>query len=280
MGPKKLVNADIQKLLELMQAEHGRDISVYDIAFLAQTLDQRKAAIAAPDRGSYLAHLAANALEAEEFTQALSNSHSEFFRNSLTFGYLEQIVLPALMNRPGDPEIRIWSAGCAGGQEAYSLAMLLSELADRCGHRRGFRIFATDRSGAEVQGATRGIFDETALQNVRLRHLRAFFSRQNEAWVVVPELRDWIEFSEYDLLDEKTHCPPACIFGGFDLIFCANLLFYYRPEVRRRILNKLCQSLAPHGYFVTGEVERALVEPLKALKPLFLNAPIFQKNEG
>ncbi len=123
-----------------------------------------------------------------------------------------------------------------------------------------FRLIATDHAEAELAAARRGVYDEAAVRHVRLRHLRDYFRREGEAYVIAPRLRARVDFSAYDLLDEQLASPPAGIFGDFDLTLCCNLLFYYRPDRRRLILDRLQRSLSPHGYLVTGETERALVE--------------------
>ncbi|MFZ2961083.1 MAG: CheR family methyltransferase [Candidatus Ozemobacteraceae bacterium] len=272
-----------------MWERHGRDISMYDEPFLEKTLSKRVMFVSAQTLRDYLNLLAENGREAEELSRLLVIAYSEFFRNPLTFGILEQVILPALMQVPKEdhsggqadhPEIRIWSAGCAAGQEAYSLAILLCELATISGNSRGFRIFATDRSGAELAAAKKGMYNASDVQNIRLKHLRAFFTPIGDRWEVIPRLRDHIDFSNYDLLDEKTQSPPRCIFGGFDLIFCSNLLFYYRSEIRQFVLKKMFKSLSPGGFFVTGEAERAMIEPMDRLRPIFPSVAIFQKNEG
>ena len=90
--------------------------------------------------------------------------------------------------------------------------------------------------------------------------------------------KSYCSFSTHDLLDESLACPPASIYGDFDIVFCCNLLYYYRLEIQRRILDKVLRSVAPGGYLVTGEAETAIVEQVVGIRPALRPAAIFQKN--
>jgi chemotaxis methyl-accepting protein methylase len=94
---------------------------------------------------------------------------------------------------------------------------------------------------------------------------------------VIPALKDRVSFSVYDLLDERSSCPPASIYGEFDLAFCSNLLFYYRPDIRRSILNQLELCLTPDGYLVTDEAEREIVARHKGFRAVVPGATVFRK---
>ena len=265
---------------ELGQAV-DRDLTLYDAGFLTKTLAKRLAATGSGSAAAYLSRLAADPGEAAAFCRGLNITYSEFFRNPLAFALLETLILPGLVREKarttGRPEIRVWSAGCAGGQEAYSVAILLDELAATQGQAVPHRIFASDIVAAELDAARLGVYGAAALQNVRLRHLRRYFDGHDDAFSISPQLRERVDFARYDLLDARSTCPPASIYGDFDLIFCSNLIFYYRPEVRQAILAKLRCCLAPGGYLVTGEAERAIVEQAGGFAPVAPPAAVFQR---
>ncbi len=250
---------------------------------------------------AYGEHLEQSAPEAVSFFRSLRIDHSEFFRNPLTFAVLEKLILPELVagkGQCGGGEIRVWSAGCASGQEAWSLAMLLEDVAGlqsrveqaprllvppQAGNRDGrptsggpvpYRIFATDLADPDMARA--GVYHARALGNVRLHHLTKYFSEQDDSFSIVPRLRERVDFSAYDLLDSSSASPAASIYGGFDLILCCNVLFYYRPEARQRILDKVSRALSPGGYFVTGEAEKAIVAGRKTFRAVLQPAAIFQ----
>jgi chemotaxis protein methyltransferase CheR len=218
--------------------------------------------------------------EAEAFSRSLNITYSEFFRNPLAFALLEQLILPRLLGevgKSGRSEVRVWSAGCAAGQEAWSVAILLEELAAARERPVTIRIFATDVSETALALARKGVYDPAAVQNIRLKHLRDYFSAQGEAYVVTPRLRARVDFSAYDLLDARSACPPASLYGDFDLILCSNLLFYYRPDLRQHILDKVCRALSPGGYFVSGEAERDIVAKHDGFGHVAPPAAVFQK---
>ena len=295
------VGGTLEEIARVFAEAHGLDISRYDEAFLRKTISKRMAATGAGTIADYGEKVAVDRAEAGIFFRALRIDHSEFFRNPLAFAVIEKLVLPGLVEakKKSGGEVRVWSAGCASGQEAWSLAILLEELAgtrddveqasrllvpQQTGNRDGrptfpvpvsYRIFATDL--AEPDFARVGVYSAEAVGNVRSRHLQKYFSRQGESFSVVPRLRARVDFSAYDLLDRSSASPAASIYGGFDLILCCNLLFYYRQEARQHILDKICHALSPGGYFVTGEVERAMVAGHQGLRAVMSQSAVFEK---
>jgi chemotaxis methyl-accepting protein methylase len=255
------------------------DISIYNDAFLAKSIETRMKATGCATRQEYEAMLERDQGEDLTFLDSLHISYSEFFRNSLTFSVLEHIVLPKLIRNAretGRREIRIWSAGCAGGQEPYSIAILLEELIKNNCFETGYRIFASDVNKLQVRLARAGVFSEESMSNVTRKRLSSWFIRNGQQYAVHPELAEHIEFSEFDMLDSGMSCPPQSIFGGFDLVFCCNILFYYKQEQSARILSKIANCLGRDAYLVTGEAERGFVTG-NSFKEAFPQSAIFQK---
>ena len=256
------MNDELLGIIRVMSGMQN-DISRYDESFLVTSLEKRLAATSCTTLSGYRAYLSAHDGEAEALLRSLNITYSGFFRNPLTFAVLEQQVLPRLIEEKvecGTAEIRVWSAGCAAGQESYSVAILLDELLAARKIPLTFRIFATDISDDCLATARRGVFDAAAVQNVKLKHIHSCFASHNGSYPVAGRLKQRIEFSFHDLLDERSASPPGSIYGDFDLVFCCNLLFYYTHEIRQGILTKLINALSPGGYLVTGEAERAIVE--------------------
>lgn len=210
----------------------------------------------------YCSLLEQNKNEAEGFLNSLNISYSEFFRNSLTFSVLERIILPALILKKKDTrrkEIRIWSAACAAGQESYSLAMLLEEFINSDSEKINYLIFATDQCESLVNDAWEGQYSADSLNNLNLKRVKQWCTKHGDTYSVKQELKKNIDFSVFDLFSEQLSCPPASIFGDFDMVFCANLLFYYKPEFREIILEKTTTCLANGGFIITGETERDIL---------------------
>ena len=264
-------------IVEVMKSMHGLDISMYESYFLQKSIEKRITLLNLTDAGDFEHLLSENKEEANALLGSLNICYSEFFRNPLSFALLEQMILPRIIeDKPENSEIRIWSAGCAAGQEAFSIAMVLDDLIRRKEKNIRFRIFGTDISVKAIEKAGRGVYDASEVQNISLKMISQYFTRQGESYVISQNLKDCIDFSHDDLLDPRSVSPSKSIYGDFDLICCSNILFYYKPEIRQMILSKLYISLSPKGYLITGEAEREIVAKFK-FRPVMLPAAIFQK---
>jgi chemotaxis methyl-accepting protein methylase len=270
----------LEALIQSMEQGHGLDISAYEMTFLQKTVDRMRADAGGMTVEAYCDCLAGSRTESEAFCRSLRVGYSEFFRDPLTFALLEQQVIPTLIAEKEEAdgsELRVWSAGCAAGQEAWSMAILLDALCGAGEAALAYRIFATDVSEPDLNHAREGIYTAAAAGNIRLKHLQTCFSQQSDTYAIVPRLKARVDFSIYDLLDEQTVSPAESLYGDFDLILCCNLLFYYRPEIRQRILDKVCSALAPGGYFVTGETERGIVSEHQGLYAVNPPVAVFKK---
>jgi chemotaxis methyl-accepting protein methylase len=178
--------------------------------------------------------------------------YSEFFRGALTFAYLEELLLPRLAARARreSRELRIWSAGCARGEEPYSIAVLLADLA-RPGDPPA-QIFASDLDPACIAEAERGWYPAAALDRVRHGQLAHHFRAQDGGYRVRGGLRRMVAFGCYDVTSRETAAPPDSIFGGFDLVLCRHLLLYLDGPARRRLVVKLVGCLGAGGLLVLG----------------------------
>lgn len=270
---------DILRILSVMQELYGQDLSRYDESFLAKSLASRYTATGSATVDDYCICLSEIPGEADALCCSLRITYSEFFRNSLSFALLEHMVLPTLIASSRRSGLRIWSAGCAAGQEAYSLAILLHEAAIAREHPVPYRIVATDISTKELARAESGVYSAADVANVRLKQIEQAFRLCGNDYQVNQTIRDHIDFSVHDLLDPHVHSPPTGIYGDYDLVICSNLLFYYRKEIRQGILEKLDHSLAAGGYLVTGEAEREMAGQIPGLHPVCRPAAVFRKQE-
>ncbi len=269
-----------QKMAELLHKLEGIDVHVFDETFFHKLLQRRINETKCLNLTAYYSLLLKNRGEAVNLLSSLNISYSEFFRNSLTFAYLEQIVLPELARQKkqnGEHEIRIWSAATAAGQEAYSIAMLCDEYRKNSNSDLRFLVFGTDISESEIEHARQGKYHDYALNNLTFQRLTRYFQRVGSTYTMIPALRKMVSFSVFDLLNEGDNCPEASIFGYFDLVFCSNILFYYKPFVQEQILRKATHCMANGGYLVTGETEREIMKT-HSYKETFRHSAIFQKN--
>ncbi len=250
-----------KQLAGLLMRLHGVDVSRYEKSFLDKTLQKRLDENHCASPEEYCVCLEQNDQEAGNLLDSLKISYSEFFRNPLTFAVLEQIILPELVLKKGKSkrkEIRVWSAACAAGQESYSLCMLLEELKTG-GNEISYRIFATDQCETQVNEARNGRYPAEALNNLNFKRVKQWFTKRGDTYTVKPALKNYINFSVFDLFSKELCCPPESLFGDFDLVVCANLLFYYKSEYRKIILEKAVKCLAGGGYLITGETERDIL---------------------
>lgn len=257
------------------------DLTAYDSSFLKRTVESRMDSQRINSYQGYIEKLENEEQEQDVLRRSLNNSYSEFFRSPLTFDYLEYILLPLICEqkrRTQEKEIRIWSAACAGGQEAYSLAILCDELLQGKGSEITCRVFATDHCADELEKARKGLYSMQNMGKVSLDRFKKYFEleEKEEVYRVISPLKAIVDFSIFDLLSIAGSSPPSSIYGDFDIVFCSNLLFYYKHEFRQAILQKLGRSLRTGGYLITGEAEREIVKA-NSYSEVFSNSAIFQK---
>jgi chemotaxis protein methyltransferase CheR len=188
---------------------------------------------------------------ATRVTEALLNNETSFFRDMAMFDAMRDNVLPSLRSAgTALKRLRIWSAGCSTGQEAYSLAMML---ADDEASWDGWRIdiLGTDVSAATVTRARRGAYSQFEIQRgLPVRTMLRCFTQAGDEWVIDPALKQRVRFGAHNLLD------PAP--GRFDLILCRNILMYLQPEARRAVFDRLAVALEPGGVLMLGAGETVI----------------------
>jgi chemotaxis protein methyltransferase CheR len=268
----------VQNIVKTAKDLYGIELSQYDEAFLRQTIERRFEVVETKDLQGYIAYLANSETEARTLARSLNITYTEFFRNALTFAHLEQWLLPNLIDKkPSGSELRVWSAGCSTGQEAYSIAMMLENELEKGRKAFRYRIIATDISESALTQAIIGAYSEESIQTVRVRDINRFFERSENIYTVCDKLKQHISFSRYDLLDPLSANPQESIFGNFDLVICSNVLYYYKPKCQSFILKKLVNSLVGNGYLITGEAERQNLLKNSILRAIVPPSPIFQK---
>ncbi len=272
-----MLNA-VQNIVKTAKDLYGIDLAKYDDTFLRKSVERRCEAIKAIDLQGYLEYVSHSETEVQILAQSMNITYTDFFRNTLTFAHLEQWLLPNLIDKkPAGSELRVWSAGCSSGQEAYSIAMLLENELDKGCRPFRYRIIATDISESSLELANKGEYRAEAIQNIRVRDLNMFFERTGETYRVCERLKQHVSFSRYDLLDPLSANPQESIFGNFDLVICSNVLFYYKSKSQSFILKKLLNAIAGNGYLITGEAERQNLLKYSILRAIVPPSPIFQK---
>lgn len=198
----------------------------------------------------------------------VSTNKTDFFREPHHFDFVVETVLPEFVDRsPLTRNLKIWSAGCSSGEEAYTLAMVLES------HRETIRSFdyhihCTDISTKVLQIAVNGVYKEDRVDVVPLDMKRKFLLRSKDATKrtvrIVPELRAKTSFDRLNLMDAYYDVPDC-----YDMIFCRNVLIYFDKFTQERVISKLLAKLKSGGYFFLGHSESILGMnlPLKQIKP-------------
>ncbi len=181
---------------------------------------------------------------------------SELFRNPDKFVELEKNILPRLAARAG--RLRVWSAGCSYGAEAYSVAMLLEELSSPW---QGPPILATDIDEEMLARAREGVFSEADMKNVSRARRRRFFVQGEGQYRGRPEVRRLVEFREHDLLQDDFE-------GRFHLVLCRNVVIYFTDEAKDRLYRKFFDSLTDGGVLFIGGTERIFGAEAIGFKPI------------
>lgn len=188
--------------------------------------------------------------ERRQMISALTTNVTHFFRENHHFELLRDQALPPLVARArAGGRVRLWSAGSSNGQEAYSIAMTLAELAPDL-DRLDIRILATDIDPVMIAHGSRGIYDEAQVEAVPESLRRKYFAPHEGAWQVVAPLRNLLTFKELNLHE------PWPMKGRFDVIFCRNVVIYFDPEAQARLWRRFEATLAPGGWLLVGHSER------------------------
>jgi chemotaxis protein methyltransferase CheR len=221
-----------------------------------------------------------NAMERQEFFNAITTNKTDFYREPQHFDYLRDTILPAAsraQDRAGT-RFKAWSAGCSSGEEAYTLAMTLAEYARG---QRGFDfgILGTDISTKVLASAQSGIYRESQVLPLpaQLRRKYLLRSRNNSEDLVrvTPDLRRKVSFHQLNFMDDD-----YVIQDTFDIIFFRNVMIYFDRNTQEAVINKMCRNLAPGGYLFVGHSEAlaGLDTPLRPLKASIYFRPESEKS--
>jgi len=248
---------DTPRIQQLAHAV-GLRLRDQDVEPLSRWAAARAHALALPTMDQYADFLAADSAaagrERELLTVQFSTGESYFLRDQGQFELLAQTILPQLLERRAQERtLRLWSAGCAAGEEAYSLAMLVDELAPRLS---GWNItlLGTDINTLALQKARRGVYGDWSFRALDDERKQRYFQRRGQRWRIDQRLRNMVTFRSGDLV--RDHFPDASAdLADFDLILCRNVLIYLDAHAVARITAKFAATLADGGFLLTGHSE-------------------------
>lgn len=268
-----VLDPDFGMLTGKIARERGFGCASYKEKCLRRRIAVRMRARGVHTYSDYARLLDGDEREWELLLDALTINVTKLFRNWEAFDAVARAVLPALWTR-SEPRLRIWSAGCASGEEAYSLAILVHRfLVDRAeGHRLGrVSVLGTDIDRASLEAAHRGAYAEAAFADTP-PDIRARYFGAEAPFAVHPVVRDVVRFARHDLLRESA---PA---GPFHLIVCRNVIIYFDRDTQEALFSRFHDALALGGFLVLGKVEtlfgptRSRFEPVDARERIFRRA--------
>jgi two-component system CheB/CheR fusion protein len=237
------------QLMDLLRRQTGVDFSRYKSTTISRRIQRRMAICQLEELGDYVALAQQNPREVGTLFKELLISVTRFFRDPDVFDVLRREVIPSLVDRtrPGET-LRVWVAGCATGEEAYSLAMLFEEYFEAGGRPREVKIFATDIDRDALEFAGAGVYPASIVADVAPERLERFFVRQNDSFQVARFLRQRVVFANHDL----TKDPP---FSRVSLVTCRNVLIYFNQEMQGQVIGGFRFALRPGGYMLLGNSE-------------------------
>jgi two-component system CheB/CheR fusion protein len=242
-------NAELAKILRLIRSATGVDFTHYKHATLARRIKRRMGLRGFARVEDYSRDLEQNRQEANTLCEQCFVTVTAFFREPAVFHELKSVVFPTLLkNRATEDPIRIWVPGCATGEEAYSIAMCLTEFLDETKVTFPVEIFATDLSATAIEKARAGTYTDGMLAHVSTQRLKRFFTPSERGYHVAKDIRDICVFARHNLAQD----PP---FSRLDLISCCNVLIYMGETLQRKVWSTLQYALKPSGFLVLGPSE-------------------------
>lgn len=236
----------------------GVEIDSYATEFIVEKIKSRMIKLGIINQPDYLERIQVDPDEANGLLHDIGINVSEFFRNPMVYELLEQSILPGLIGKKinnDERKIRIWSAGCATGEEPYSVAILLDKLLGKQLEEWQIHIFGTDISTENLMAAKTGYYQVDRLAEVKLGILDSYFQKAGEGYRLKEFIRHMVHFSIDDLVSADRLAPADSIFGDFDLIFCRNVMIYFNDHAKRVTCGKLRRTLSPGGFLIIGESE-------------------------
>lgn len=249
LAPISIPPTGIEAIFRLLRDAYGIDFSFYKPETVSRRLERRIGLSDIPSIDEYAKRLAADPAELNLLYKDLMIGVTRFFRDEEAFERLGRDVLPRSLARLGSSdEFRVWVAGCATGEEAYSLAILIREALDSIQKTVPVKIFATDAHRASLDTAGLGVYPESSLANVSPARIERFFNRVTGGFQVSPELRKMVVFAQHNVLKDAP-------FTRLDLVSCRNLLIYLQPAAQKRVLTLFHFALRTGGILFLGPSE-------------------------
>ena len=239
----------LSAILALLQTRSGQDFRVYKQGTLGRRINRRMGLHHINSMVDYLQFMRSEKDEATLLFKDLLIGVTAFFRDAEAFESLnKKVIMPLVAAKHADEVIRVWVPGCASGEEAYSIAMLLIEALEQANKHCPIQIFASDIDEAALGVGRSGLYPQNVAANLSAERLRRFFSKEDNCYRINKPLREAVTFATQNLISD----PP---FSNLDMISCRNLLIYLNPDIQTKVLALFHFALRPDGYLFLGHSE-------------------------
>jgi len=242
-------NTGLSLVFQLLRKTTGVDFTHYRQTTILRRIQRRMVVHKMEKIDEYVKYLQSNPTEIKALYQDMLINVTSFFRNPKMFEALKAHVFPAIAKtRPPEGSLRIWTPGCASGEETYSVAIaLLESLGDKASHTH-IQFFGTDISEISIGKARSGVYPENIQGDVSPERLRRFFTKVEGGYRISKTIRDMCIFAQHNVLND----PP---FSQMDLICCRNLLIYLEPVLQNKVISLFHYATRPGGHLVLGTSE-------------------------
>jgi two-component system, chemotaxis family, CheB/CheR fusion protein len=258
-----------RKISRLLHARTGYDFSHYGRTTFMRRVARRMQVSRHDSLGSYAHYLGTKSDEMRELVADLMVSFMRFFHDDAAFRTLSKRAVEPVFKKPGkDASVRVWVVGCATGEEAYSIAMLLLEQAARSRFHGSIQVFASDVDEKSLAAAREGRYAKSIAVDVSQERLRRFFVEDGDHYRIIKEVRDRVLFTRHSVFTD----PP---FIRIDLVVCRNLLIHLDQEQQQQLYALLHYALNPGGYLFLGTADRADAAP-ELFRPIDRGVRLFQ----
>jgi len=263
---------ELEALLSFLKAQNGYDFSGYKRSSLRRRIEKRMLSLDVAGFGHYRAFLEANPTELVPLFNAILINVSAFFRDPPVWAFVNEHVIPRVLDaRPATSPIRIWSAGCAGGQEPYTIAMVLAEAMGIEDYCERVKIYATDLDQDALDRARVARYDPRALESVPEKLRAKYFQNDQDGFVFHGGLRRSVIFGRHDLVMDR---PVSHV----DMLFCRNTLMYFHVNAQTRVLARFREALNDAGLLIIGSAEM-LFGPQRSFAPVDIQHGVYSKLE-
>lgn len=236
------------KILTYLRKEIGTDFTQYKISTIRRRIEKRISHLRLQTLKEYFEHIQDNTEELAALSQNMLVSVTSFFRDSEAYEVATKILEEIIFDKKTGEDLRLWSAGCATGEEPYSLAFLVNDILEKTGKMITVKIFATDLDHEALASARAGVYSEEEVKGLSSVVLKKYFEKKEKYYEVKKNIREMIVFARQDLIQN----PP---FVKLDFISCRNVLIYFEANLQNRIFEIFHYALRPQGYLFLGKSE-------------------------